>query len=359
MARSLIPNSTQIPDVILDHWMAALSGSEFKVLLYVARRTYGFGKDSDTISLNQLARGIRRRDGRIVDRGTGLSRSGVKAACVSLIEKGLLVRTANVVTESFEADESTYRLNLFAALPGDGEADDEVGQKLAYVGQKSTAGRPESDPEVGQKLAPQETDQETDQETAAAGDAAAELISELVKHGVSRRVAERHATAKPEVCKRCLSYLPFARIRTTSGAWLATAIEQEFGPPEAFIKAEDAKKRKRAPVSSTQDARQAAQAERESLLRLRLMRTMDQLSKSQPDAFTAFEKFRDSERQRARRFAKMLNEERQGQYLDSLDGEEQRLSAFETWLKEDGRKYRPILFETASGGGSSVNSEQP
>ena len=49
MARSLIPNSTQVPDVLLDHWMAELSGTEFKVLLYVARRTYGFGKEADTV----------------------------------------------------------------------------------------------------------------------------------------------------------------------------------------------------------------------------------------------------------------------------------------------------------------------
>ena len=61
MSRALIPNSTQIPDVILDHWMAELSGAELKVLLYIARRTYGFGRDSDHISLNQIACGIRRR----------------------------------------------------------------------------------------------------------------------------------------------------------------------------------------------------------------------------------------------------------------------------------------------------------
>src|SRR6516165_8258963 len=57
MSRLLIPNSTQIPDVILDSWIAELSGGEFKVLLYIARRTYGFGKDRDGISLTQLAQG--------------------------------------------------------------------------------------------------------------------------------------------------------------------------------------------------------------------------------------------------------------------------------------------------------------
>ncbi len=36
MARALIPNSTQIPDVILDQWMADLSGAELKVVLYTA-----------------------------------------------------------------------------------------------------------------------------------------------------------------------------------------------------------------------------------------------------------------------------------------------------------------------------------
>src|SRR5262249_37151739 len=121
MTRALIPNSTQIPDVILDHWMAELSGAEFKVLLYIARRTYGFGKESDNISLNQMAAGIKRRDGTCLDQGTGLSRSGVKAACNSLIERGILVRVNNRSEESRECEESTYRLNLYAAPAGVGQ----------------------------------------------------------------------------------------------------------------------------------------------------------------------------------------------------------------------------------------------
>jgi len=351
MARALIPNSTQIPDVILDHWMAELSGAEFKVLLYVARRTYGFGKDSDTISLNQLTHGIRRRDGRIIDRGTGLSRSGVKAACVSLIARRILIRTTNAVGDSFEADESTYRLNLFAALPGDEDEpndETEAGQKLAHVGQKSAGGRPESNPEVGQKLAPQETGQETDQETAAATDAAAELILELVKHGVSRRVADRQARAKPEVCKRCLSYLPFAKIRTTSGAWLATAIEQEFGPPEAFTKAENDEKRRSQVIAINSDTSKMAENERQSILRKRLTFSLSQLPKTQPDAFSAFERFQNEERDRARRFAKMLSEDRQKEYLHSLDQDDHRLAMFDQWLKAEGRSFRIRVCELDS-----------
>jgi phage replication O-like protein O len=115
--------------------MAELSGAEFKVLMYIARRTYGFGKDSDDISLNQLARGICRRDGTRLDRGTGLSRSGVKAACNALISKGILLRVTNTAKDGREPEESTYRLNLYAPLH-------EVGQKKAHPGQSHQNARP-------------------------------------------------------------------------------------------------------------------------------------------------------------------------------------------------------------------------
>src|SRR5262249_40112160 len=159
-----------------------------------ARRTYGFGKDSDNISLNQLARGIRRRDGTVLDLGTGLSVSGVKVACSTLIAKGLVIRSANLGRDGKGPEESTYRLNLYAPLPeGVGQKKAYPGQKKAYPGQAVAGGRPEVGPGVGQKLAPQETDQETDQETAAieqpvgegqAGTAVALLVEELVSYGV-------------------------------------------------------------------------------------------------------------------------------------------------------------------------------
>jgi len=66
MARELLPNSTQVPDVILDFWLSELSGAELKVVLYVARRTYGFGKERDNISLTQIGSGIRKRDGSVL-----------------------------------------------------------------------------------------------------------------------------------------------------------------------------------------------------------------------------------------------------------------------------------------------------
>jgi phage replication O-like protein O len=48
------PNYTQIPNDILDEWMNQLSGAEFKILMAIARKTFGWQKKKDKISINQL-----------------------------------------------------------------------------------------------------------------------------------------------------------------------------------------------------------------------------------------------------------------------------------------------------------------
>ena len=85
------PNGTIFPDVLLDRVMAHLTGAEFKVLAYIVRRTFGFKKDSDTISLDQICNGIKRRDGSVLDEGTGLARKTAVAAIHGLEVKGVIV----------------------------------------------------------------------------------------------------------------------------------------------------------------------------------------------------------------------------------------------------------------------------
>src|SRR5436189_2727381 len=89
------PNTTAVPDQLFDELMADLSSAELKVILYIIRRTFGFKKDADNISLSQLVDGIRTRDGRQLDRGTGLSKAAVALAVKSLCERGALVATRN------------------------------------------------------------------------------------------------------------------------------------------------------------------------------------------------------------------------------------------------------------------------
>lgn len=47
---------TQVPNLILDENMASLTGSEFKVLICICRKTYGFQKKADAISTSQISR---------------------------------------------------------------------------------------------------------------------------------------------------------------------------------------------------------------------------------------------------------------------------------------------------------------
>ena len=68
------PRYTQVPDEVFDEFMPHLSGAELKVLLYIIRRTFGFKKESDNISLQQLLHGITTAEGTVLDRGTGLSK---------------------------------------------------------------------------------------------------------------------------------------------------------------------------------------------------------------------------------------------------------------------------------------------
>ena len=90
--RLLLPNTTQVPNVILDRWLAFLSGSATKVVLYVARRTYGFGRTTDRISINQMVDGITKRDGSRLDYGTGLGRSTVISTVNKLVREGILIK---------------------------------------------------------------------------------------------------------------------------------------------------------------------------------------------------------------------------------------------------------------------------
>src|SRR5919106_799613 len=58
-----VPNSTQVPDTLFDELLSELSGAELKVVLYIIRRTFGFKRQTDTISISQLLHGITKKIG--------------------------------------------------------------------------------------------------------------------------------------------------------------------------------------------------------------------------------------------------------------------------------------------------------
>jgi DNA-binding MarR family transcriptional regulator len=109
------PTTTPVPDQLFDELLHRLSGAELKVLLYIVRRTYGFKKQSDDISLAQLVNGIKAKDGKVLDRGTGLGKSSVTRVLNSLEEKHIIVRSRRQnQRQGYQA--TTYTLNIVTPL---------------------------------------------------------------------------------------------------------------------------------------------------------------------------------------------------------------------------------------------------
>jgi len=121
-----------VPDEAFDVLMARLTPAEFKVMMYIVRRTFGFKKNSDAISLRQIVSGVRTRDGRQLDYGTGLSKSGVVKAIRGLLEKNV-IRVARQATGPHTYDATLYALNLV----GQG-AQEDSGEPVHSVDSPST-----------------------------------------------------------------------------------------------------------------------------------------------------------------------------------------------------------------------------
>lgn len=91
--------------------MIDLGLAELRALLYIFRRTFGFKKFSDDISINQMLEGIVTRDGRRLDYGTGLSKKSLLPALRSLEKKGHIITNRNRSTRRGN-ESTTYRLNI-------------------------------------------------------------------------------------------------------------------------------------------------------------------------------------------------------------------------------------------------------
>lgn len=116
----LVPNSYQKPNLFTDKLMRFLTGDEWKTLDYALRRTFGFNKEADRISVSQFMNGNGRQDdaGRPVEYGTGLSRPAQIRALNELMRFGILIEVApnNAVNHGrlwmLQLDEREVRFDL-------------------------------------------------------------------------------------------------------------------------------------------------------------------------------------------------------------------------------------------------------
>jgi len=97
MSEITAPNVTQVPNIILDKWMGILTPAEFKVLIFICRKTFGWHKKSDKISLSQIME------------ATSLSDRGA-LNCVEKLEKSYKILKVKRKKKPGRNDINTYSL---------------------------------------------------------------------------------------------------------------------------------------------------------------------------------------------------------------------------------------------------------
>ena len=90
--RIVAPTYFQNPNDLVDHWLPHLGEVELKVLLVIIRKTFGWHKQRDKISLSQM------------HQITGCHQSNIIKAVKSLQEKGIILKE----TCGSEGKQETY-----------------------------------------------------------------------------------------------------------------------------------------------------------------------------------------------------------------------------------------------------------
>jgi len=82
---------TKVNDAFFARLLPALPEGELRAFLYLVRRTWGYKRPRDHVSLSQFLSGVRTRDGTIADRGCGIkSRDTLLAALRALEARGAI-----------------------------------------------------------------------------------------------------------------------------------------------------------------------------------------------------------------------------------------------------------------------------
>jgi phage replication O-like protein O len=239
------PNTTQIPNEVFDSLMPHLSGGELKVLLYICRRTFGFRKDSDSISLTQIAHGITTKAGRVLDQGTGLSKRHVINALKAL-EKRNIITVTRKVDETGLNEVNTYSLNMLAMGAGVGTKSPQGVVKPTSPGVVNP-----SSPGVVNASAPtkQREQNKEEQKKDIVDDAVAK---DLENFGITKSAATtlmqtyplQYIREKLKIAKELVA-AGSCLVSQNPAGWLRRAIEEDYCPPRPAEKHQQRHSRKK------------------------------------------------------------------------------------------------------------------
>ena len=99
---------------VMDNYWQYLNGSEQKVLDFILRHTWGFGKSSDQISLSQLGRGVGK-----LDKGTGLTKPTIIESLKGLANKGFIEKVSSKRTNQYKLIVKEFNQTSKKYLPTD------------------------------------------------------------------------------------------------------------------------------------------------------------------------------------------------------------------------------------------------
>jgi phage replication O-like protein O len=135
------PNTTQTPNFIFDNLMSRFVDhpARFFVLCAIVRKTYGWRKDEDSLSLSQLIK------------MTGLSKNAIKSALLYLSKKNII----KIISKGHGRKISKYRCLLHDFI------DDEINNPDPSEGQLVTPQRVNDYPSEGQSMTPRESTNDT------------------------------------------------------------------------------------------------------------------------------------------------------------------------------------------------------
>ena len=265
------PSYTMVPDELFDELLPDLSGAELKVLLFVVRRTFGFKRDRDRISLAQMLHGITTREGRVLHRGVGLSKPTLLGALRSLQAKGVLLAERH--RSAAKGDEPTgYALRFSErATPATPAAQQTAPHPVPEVPSTPLVkkvvqgGGQETEPGGWASFLPtqqtglQQTERQHHPQAPSVpaepvGDPLApialplrtstgaddDVLLLLVAHGVTRRIAQELVRTHPaDAIRQQLAWQAYRPPATSPAGALVRAIRDAWPPPPAWLEAQE------------------------------------------------------------------------------------------------------------------------
>ncbi len=195
------PNYTQLPNTLLDIHMPHMKEAELRVVLAIARSTFGWHKTQDKLSISQLME------------KTGLTRQGVVNGIQSGVERGVIKREENGMGFIYSLVVNDELVNEIDYLTPKlvNEVDT---QKKVFKEKKKTSARRQS----SKKTDDNSQDLKTQEE-----DPTKELVKQILaayvevrgKNGINhgkegawaKRIAKEHAENTTELVKGCYLWL--------------------------------------------------------------------------------------------------------------------------------------------------------